>query len=279
MFKLWFSWFISLDIKNGRFVKTKILKGKCEYKKVFVWFIFILFFLSLGVLGLTRKEVRIQDINISGNSTVTSGEILAIVEEKINERYLWIIPTDNILLFQRLEIPRTILDRVKKVESVYIKFVGLTKINIEITERVPEYSWCKNKTKELFGCYLMDKDGFIFSELSTTDSRHFVKYFGLITSDNPIGQNYFNNLRFGEINNFFVVLKNMNLNPYSFNAISINEYEVDLVDGGKILLNNKEIFEKTLINLQSLINDGYIKKKINHIDLRYGNKVHFDFRP
>ena len=255
------------------------------YKKVFVWFIFILFFLSLGVLGLTRKEVRIQEINISGNSTVTKGEILDIVEEEIGERYLWIIPTDNILLFQRFGIPRIILNRIKKIESVSIRFTSLTSIDIEITERVPEYSWCKNMGRELPECYLMDKNGFVFSELPPTDSRSFVKYFGLITENNPIGINYFNDLRFAEINKFFQELKNINLNPYSFNAISIDEYEVDLVDGGKILLNNKEDLGKTLINLKSLIDNGYIKigtanlKKINHIDLRYGDKVHFDFRP
>jgi hypothetical protein len=270
--------------KSNIHISLKNKRRENKFRKFFIFFVFILFFLSLGVLGLTRKEVRIQEINISGNSTVTKGEILAIVEEEIGERYLWIIPTDNILLFQRFEIPRIILNRIKKIESVSIRFTSLTSIDIEITERVPEYSWCKDNVKELLKCYLMDKNGFVFSELPLADSRSFVKYLGLITSDNPIGQNYFNSLRFAEINNFFVDLNNMNLNPYSFNAISIEEYEVDLVDGGKILLNDNEELGKTLINLKSLIDNGYIKtditnlKKIKHIDLRYGNKVHFDFR-
>jgi len=270
--------------KSNIHISLKNKRRENKFRKFFVSFVFILFFLSLGVLGLTRKEVRIQEINISGNSTVTKGEILAIVEEEIGERYLWIIPTDNILLFQRFEIPRNILDRVKKIESVNIRFTSLVSIDIEITERIPEYGWCKNMGRELPECYLMDKNGFVFSELPPTDSRSFVKYFGLITENNPIGINYFNSLRFAEINNFFVDLNNMNLNPYSFNAISIEEYEVDLVDGGKILLNDNEELGKTLINLKSLIDNGYIKtditnlKKIKHIDLRYGNKVHFDFR-
>jgi hypothetical protein len=73
----------------------------------------------------------------------------------------------------------------------------------------------------------------------------------------------------------------MNLQPESFAAINEHEYEVKLLLGGTIFLNDKKTLEKSLINLQALIDGGYIKtdeaflKRIKYIDLRYGNKVDF----
>ena len=67
-------------------------------------------------------------------------------------------------------------------------------------------------------------------------------------------------------------------------ALGDGEYEVGLALSGKINLNDKKDFSESLRELKALVDGGYIKtdtatlSKINHIDLKYGNKVHFDYR-
>jgi hypothetical protein len=63
----------------------------------------------------------------------------------------------------------------------------------------------------------------------------------------------------------------MNFRPTGFSAISEHEYEVYILGGGKILVNDKRSFESSLQNLQALVDNKYIKtdseflKKIKYI--------------
>ena len=54
-------------------------------KKIGAYFIFILFFISLGILGLTKEQVRIKSIVVSGNSSVSTDDILKIVYLEMNK--------------------------------------------------------------------------------------------------------------------------------------------------------------------------------------------------
>ncbi len=247
-------------------------------KKVGIWAIFILFFISLFVLGLTRQEVRISNVTVSGNSAVSKEDISNIVEQKLTERYLWIIPTDNFLLLKRGAIKNEILNDFKKVKTADIFFHSLKDIEITVTEREAKYLWCDGMPTKYKNCYFMDKNGFIFAEAPDFSGNPFTKYFGLIIG-NPVGQSYFNSARFNEINTFFTKLNDMKFSPVSFNAVDESQYEVYLSVGGKIIFDDKKTFDKDIINLQAVIDSGYIKtdpaslQKIKYIDLRFGNKV------
>jgi len=260
-------------------------------KKIGTYFVFILFFICLANLGLTADEVRIKDIVISGNTSVPSEAILKIVDNELSKIYLWITPTDNLLLLRRSAIKNQILDNIKKISSVRIFIHGLNKIEVAVLERESSNLWCKGTPISTKGCYFMDSGGFIFQEAPTFSADAFPKYFGLITDNNPIGQTYFKGNFSAQggsasggknISGLYNGLKNMLFQPKSFNAINENEYEVNILGGGKILINNKKSFESSLTNLQALVDNKYIKtddaflKKIKYIDLRFGNKVNFE---
>lgn len=250
-------------------------------KKIFVYIIFTLFFVSLSILGLTREEVIIKDIVVSGNTSVSTEDILKIIENNISNNYLFIIRTDNILLLRRGEIKNDILNNIKKISEVSISVRAVDKIEIAVKERESKNLWCDGTPAVSKNCYFMDSSSFIFEKAAVFSSDTFPKYFGLITDENPIGQLYLKE-NFSNVINLFNKLKEMSFEPKSFNAINIHEYEVYLLGDGKIILNDKKSFESSLLNLQALVNDGYIKndkesiKKIKYIDLRFGNKVNFE---
>ncbi len=250
-------------------------------RKIFAYFVFLLFFISLAVLGLTTDKVRIKEVVISGNYSISTSDIMRSVNNEMNKYYLWIIPTDNILLLRRKEIKNSILDVNKKIGSANIYTDGINKITIAIVERETSNLWCTGSPSDKKGCYFMDPEGLIFDGAPKFSSDFFPKYFGLVATGSPIGQYYLKD-NFKNVSSLFSVLKKMSFEPQYFNALTDKEYEIYILGGGKILMNNTKDFESALINLQALISNGYIKndaeslKKIKYIDLRFGKKVNFE---
>lgn len=249
-------------------------------KKLGVYFIFVLFFVSLGVWALTTEPLQIKDVVISGNSSISSADITSVVRTEMGIDYLWIIQTNNIFLLRRSNIKNKILDTFKKIGSVNISIRGIDKITVSVTERESKYLWCTGQPTDYSNCYFMDSDGFIFEQAPIFSNDIFPKYFGLIDIKNPIGLYYFGG-DFKKISSLYDLLNRMSFSPQCFNAIDQHEYEVCLPGGGKILINDEKDFESSLINLQALVDNNYIKtdsdslKKIKYIDLRFGNKVNF----
>ncbi len=246
-------------------------------RKIGLSALYILFLISLCILGLTSDKVRIRNVSIAGNSSVSSSEISAIVNAELNKRYLLIIPTDNYLLLERNDIKNQILSDIKTINSVKISFKNLNDIEIKVSERVAQNHWCGGTPDVPGNCFLMDKTGFVFA--SSTVISAFPEYFGMITNQNPIGEFYFDSHRFAEISAFIGALSQLDFYPEYFYAVDAHTYQVYLQNGGKILLNDEKTFGQSLINLQALVNDGFIKMdkaslaKINYVDLRYGNRV------
>ncbi len=254
--------------------------------------VFGLFFFSLIVLGLTSSKIEVNTITVSGNTSILSSNISSIAASELNKKYLWIIPTDNFFLLRKSSIQNDILNTIKTLNSVKVSFQNIHTINIAVSERAGEDMWCSGTPTSTSTCYSMDKTGFIFAQSNTSVSTTSPYYFGLING-NPIGQIYFgdtnanvasantalSNTGFALVSNFFHALVKMNFNPRSFYASDDHEYEIYLVNGGKIMINDKKTFDQDISNLQALIDNGFIKtdkkflQRINYIDLRYGNKI------
>ena len=262
-------------------VSSSLKKRKriSSFKKTLYIFIFILFFASLFALSLTSDKLVINNIFVSGNSSVSESDISGIAEAWLNEKYLWFIRTDNTFLIKRSEIRVQILDLIPKIESVKIDFHGPVNVEIIVTERAPIGIWCQNLPSDPGKCFFLDRTGFVFGEAPKFGDSIYPEYFGFIDSTNAIKSGYFDESKFSQIDQFYGKIKDMKLSPKYFYAKDEHEYEVGLSDGGKIFANDTQSFEKELSNLQALIDSGYVKtdkaflKKIDYIDLRFGNKV------
>lgn len=258
-------------------------KRKNRTKKFFANFIFVLFFISLANLGLTTKEARIKDVIVSGNNSVETQKILDIVYQEIDRRYVWIIPTDNLFLLRRNEIKKEIISQIKEIGEVKIHNILPDKIKVEVKEREPKGIWCYGTPDDIKDCYFLDIGGFVFENSPEFSDRAFYRFFGLITKDGPLGE-YYLPFDFEIVFNLMEKLKEMSFYPKSLYALSDNEYVVYISGGGEIMFNKEKGLEASLINLQALADNKYIKtdevsiKKIKYIDLRFGNKVNFELQ-
>ena len=247
-------------------------------KKIAYSAVFILLLISLGILGLTSNKVRILNVTVSGNTTVSIDQILSIVNPILDKKDLLIVPTDNFFLLKGNKIKNQILTSVKTISAVKISFQNLNTINITISERSAGDLWCQGDPRKIGNCFLMDKTGFVFA--SSTATSTLPTYFGFFaTTTNPVGESYFDSARFADIEGLMQAVNQLGFRPQYFDAIDTHTYQVYLKDGGKILLNNEKTFGESLTNLETLVNDGFIKvndatlKKINYVDLQSGDKV------
>lgn len=250
-------------------------------KKLFWYSILVLVLISLALWGLTNDKIKIKDIKVSGNNSISTDEIMVLVNNQISKKYIWFIPTNNLLLLRKSDIIKDLLNSIKKINSIDIDVRGVTSIEIIIKERESKNLWCAGNVKDNKKCYFMDSNGYIFEESPSFSEGSYPEYFGLIIENNPVGQYYFKD-NFKNISGLFDTLKRISFHPKYFLALDEHEYEVYILGGGKILINDKKSFESSLTNLQALVTNGYIKiddeslKKIKYIDLRFGNKVNFD---
>ncbi len=254
-------------------------------KKVFFIFIVMLFLFSLFILSLTNKKIRIKEnIKIIGNSSVSSEDILKIVNRELDQKYLFLIPTDNFFFLRRNKIKESIYNDFKKIKKINIDLDGFTFLNLDIKERISDGLWCDGTPERYKNCYFMDDEGFVFAMAPNFTNNIFIKYYGFILKDNPIGENYFYPDRFEKIKIFMSEIKKLGFNPKFFVVIDEHQYEIILSEDVKIVFDDKEDLLKNILKLSVLLENNYIKtdidfiSKINHIDLRYGNKVHYDFK-
>ena len=272
-------------MRSGSTISSSLGKRRRKHfwLKVLFLFTFLLVVIA-GLISLTHYSgIRILEITVIGNGSVPESDIKDFVKSELDKGFLFVIARDNIVLCPRIAIKNGLTNQFKKLKSAEVSFGSLNNINISVSDRVEAGLWCSGLPSDKKQCYFMDSFGFVFAEAPDFSGSPFQEYFGMIKDVDPIGQNYFDSETFSKMTTFFAGAKDAGFSPETFLSLGGGEYEIGLALGGKINLNDKKDFSESLRELKALVDDGYIKtdtatlSKINHIDLRYGNKVHFDY--
>lgn len=252
---------------------------------ILIGFVFLLSWLS------KMQSIQIENIEVSGNTTLSKEEIANLVKAETSAKYFKLFSKNSIFLYPRKSIEKTLTDDLKKIETVSIKSKRLKTLLISMVERKPNSLWCFSRPEEGTSrknnnsgkCYFLDKEGLIFSEAPDFSGNSFLRYYGLLDNiEQPIGENYMTSEKFREVSRFIGSLEILGIKVATFRAESENDYEIILKNGIKIILDDKKPFDKTLENIQSILGEVDLKSdyspsnppKINYVDLRFGNKVY-----
>lgn len=259
-------------------------------KTVLVFLLLMGFAFLLSWLS-KMPSIQIENIEVSGNSTISKDEIIGLIRKETSAKYFKLFSKNSVFLYPKESIEAKLEDNFKKIETVSIKSKGLKTIIVSMVERKPDSLWCFSgsengtirKNNNSGKCYFLDKEGVVFSEAPDFSGSAFLRYYGLLDgADNPIGQNYLFGGKFKEVSEFINSLEVLEMRVASFRAESGSDYEIILKNGIKIILDDKQPFDKTLENIQSILGEIDLKKdystgspsKINYVDLRFGNKVY-----
>ncbi|MBU3968605.1 hypothetical protein KJ991_00075 [Patescibacteria group bacterium] len=281
--------------KKSRFSSSKVKETR---RKKFLVKIFLVFFVLLVIFILSIFVSRISDINITNiiikneGSVVTEKEILTIINNNINGKYLGLYPKTNIFIYGKKKIEADIYNKFKRIKNIDIKRVGFNGISITIKERSPAGLWCGKKINIDEKCYFLDEDGYIYTEAPIFSGSVFFRNYGNIEGIKQIGVNFLDSKRFKEISFFIKSIKDVNLNPVSFFAGDNGDYEIYLGDnsknynfyGGKIIFNKDDNLGEVFDNLTAILNEKILIKgfgdnvQLDYIDLRFGRKVFYKLK-
>jgi cell division septal protein FtsQ len=256
------------------------------FLSVIVFFVAIGFFLTW--ISKT-PSILIKKVEINGNLSVPSDEILELINKNLESPYLFIIPRKNSLLYPKEKITHSLLERYKKIENVELVLDVEKNLLVKVTERKPIGLWCSSLSSP---CYYFDSTGYIFEIAPEFSDEVFIKFITVNAPENPIGHNFLPKERITEINNLINNLEPSFL-PIAYTEISndnqitfgvFNDTEDGAVDTTLIYLDGEVSLEKSLENLLSFLEQFYIDNsksyvsKIKYIDLRYGNSVVYKLR-
>ena len=237
-------------------------------------------------------KLNISIVNISGNKIIDTEKINEVVLENLNGYYLYFIPKSNFLIYPKKKIIKDITEKYRRLTNINFSLSGAETLDISVSEREGKYIWCGDILSDLDlnptdnTCSFLDNTGYAFDTSPYFSGNVYFKFFGKLT----------NNQFYPELWNKLVVLKealsDMNLRPASLYIKTDGDIEIYLVsnilppDSPKIILKSVFILDKTKENLQAAVNtepllsDLKSKNKIlEYIDLRFGNKVYYKFRP
>ena len=281
--------------KKSRISSSKVKETR---RKKFLTRILLVILILLVLFVVSIFVSRISNINIinitvkNEGSVVTEKEILEIVNNDIDGKYLGLYPKTNIFIYGKEKITTDIYDKFKRIKNVDIERIGFNGINITIKERNPVGLWCGKKINTDEQCYFLDEDGFIYTEAPTFSGNVFFRNYGNIEGKEQIGINFLDSEKFKKISFFVKSIKDANLNPVSFLAGENGDYEIHLSDnsksygfyGGKIIFNNNDNLGEIFDNLMTILNERTLVKELNdnvqldYIDLRFGKKIFFKFK-
>ncbi|MEK9184957.1 MAG: hypothetical protein AAB866_02205 [Patescibacteria group bacterium] len=227
---------------------------------------FVLFLLIIIVGGfsysLKSPILRIKNIEVIGNVSVSSKEIVDFVKSELTGNYFFLFPKNNSLLYPRSFIHNSILSSFIQLDNIDVRLKNLNTLEINVSERKPYVLWCAGELMDTNECYFMDKSGLIFAKAPSFSGNVFIQYYG---------KKYSEENQFKEIDSFVQAIQKLDILVIAVSVKDNGDFEI-VSKTGKIIFNNKKSYDDILTNLIAILKE---KKNINYIDLRYGNKVYF----
>jgi len=279
------------------FTKSSVLSPKYIKKKrrrfiARVLFVLVLVAIIVGTFSfvLRLSSLRIERIEVTGNTAVTQKEIIDIAKADMVGSYYSLFPKDGVLFYPRDRIQNDIHDNLARIDNVSVETKNWNTLVIAVAERKPYALWCTGKPMDDNDCYFMDSTGFVYAKSPSFSGNVFFRYYGgdVVGAGGIIVlKNYIPAAEFSQINALIQSIQKLDITLVALDSLDDGEYEAWLKNGsdaagyGRILFNNKDPYEKTLENLTTIWNEK-IKNSlkasvpaIDYIDLRYGNKVYF----
>ncbi|OIP66547.1 MAG: hypothetical protein COV32_00515 [Candidatus Yonathbacteria bacterium CG10_big_fil_rev_8_21_14_0_10_43_136] len=249
----------------------------------------LIFFVAGGGVSHNKKWQIIQ-INVEGANAVSSDEVRAIALERILGNYFLIYSRNNSYLFPESEIAQTLLHTFPRISSVSAFRDDEHTITINISERKPYALWCEMQISK--DCWFIDEGGFVFDKAPDFSKGAYIEVYGKLVEKNA-GEPLRASLpydRFIIANSFTNLLRDNIGKPFRIALKSEDEFEVTMYTSARhqfladvtIRFNDASDPAVLISNLEKAIltqfpNNTSPKKRLQYIDMRFGNKVIFGF--
>lgn len=238
-----------------------------------VGLLILLGLIGYGIWHFTRLPAfNIQEVNVSGQQTLSEEIIRSAVEEELSGYHYKLIPYTFSFTYPRQKIIER-LDSIDRIKNASLDTSDNT-LSVTLEEYVPYALWCN---RDLNGCYFLDKSGYAFEEAPTLVGSVFLRY---VSGTEDPGKD--KSLTTGSVMSETEVLAELFSSNFNFNTLYIELVDTEEVNyhlqGEAVLkVNLKQSHEEILTNLTAILNSDEFSHlnsgNFRYIDLRFGNKV------
>jgi len=274
-------------VSTGRSISSaEFHKKKKRKQRIILVSVLLIIILILGSLvALTRlNRLLVETVTVSGEKSVGESEIVRIVQEKISGNYLFVIPRSNFLFLPREEITQTLLEEFPIFKSVDLNLLDRKNLEVIVEERGAFALYCNgDNPSDTSGCYLLDKDGFIYDRSPGYLGAVYFIYSFKESFPEPIGKQFIPQEEFKKLPEFIDNLSILGINPRAL-SIGADEYKLTLANGGYIIWKRSDDLLEVRSNLEAFLFSEAIRSqvdfidKISYLDLRTDNKVFYKFK-
>jgi len=235
--------------------------------------------ISLGVLSIPTlffsvlsfvsyvDVFQFKEIKVNGAITLSDTYIRSTVEQLLVQPKAFVFSRNNIILYPKDAIASAVFAYNPRIKNVVVSG-GLHSLTITIQERTFEALWFDQDNQ----CSYVDKEGLIYEKATSTPSATMFKFTGYIEQNHVP---YFTN----------AITFVRGLSQFSMHATSLNitpeaDGEVLTTEGFTIKIALAQNPTDRLDVLKMLLTDQTLKekiesKKLEYIDIRFGNKVYY----
>lgn len=266
--------------------KSRVYTKKTSgiFSRILFYFLLLVFFGTLVYMLLFSGLLMVSKIEVNGNNVVVKEDIIKLVSDNLDGRYLNLIEKNNLFLFNSSRFQKEIKDRFKIIREIGIKkkFPDIIEIFIQERTEVLIFSsagknWVIDELGNIFDesrgdlSYLGKSDIPIFSDESG-------KSFQL--GDVPLDADY---LSF--IFDFRKRVEDMTEIDFSKEmhtpGIFSGDIRMKTQDGWELFLDKDLGADKEAEMLQVVLDNKIPKESrsnLEYIDLRTDNKVYYKFK-
>lgn len=233
--------------------------------------------LLIGACAATYvPRLQIQEIVISGAQKTSPQGVKSYVEAVINDGKRHIVSRSNVFLYPKQTIEKVVVEQFPRIKQVLVMRDGPFEqtLYVRIEERQPAYVWCGQQ------CYYMDKEGFLFEEAPNHDSSMYVFSGGRIASSSPIGEKFLQSY-LAEVVAILDILKKDGRDPEGAEVVDEHDYVIKLQGGPRLLVAFGAEADSVARNFKTVVDSEMLRNSytdIEHIDLRYGNRVFYKMK-
>lgn len=256
--------------------------------------IFALVAVCATIVLISRVHyLLVESIQVKGNTTTPSNDIVSLVHRESDKKFLFLFPKKNIALFPASAIESQIKTAWPNVHSVHVQRTSLTSVEVAVVERQPRFLWCGAHAtfSPAQECFSMDKDGYIFGPAtannialgqSDSDGHPYLAFYS--TVEEPLGNHYTTTPdEFRRLVSFIETVRNFEIGPRLIQTDG-REYHIILESGTKLLIRKDQDLQRVADHLKASLSDPVITtedgklKDLIYLDLRFNNKVYYKLR-
>lgn len=245
---------------------------------------------GLGLLA------RIESLQVSAGSfeniVVTDTQDITLhVTQYLDERFLY--PKSNRIWFSERRLERFVAQSFPRLDMVDVSLVSGNTIKIWASERQGAFLWCGDFLQEVrvdAPCYFADASGFVFDSAPFFAGTTFVRLYGVVDGENPVGQQGISPEIFSSFEKLDAVVRSFGFSIQAIQEYSDGQYEF-VLNSQKSIEHAPRIRFVLLGDVDGITNLEFALKEqsalleirekydtLEYLDVRFADQVIYKFK-